>query len=569
MSHYNLRKRKRHVEIFFQDPKSEESSSEGSSDSPDESLSESSEECFDLDSILIGTVVNRMKNRYGDDIDLSDSDLRGIVSNAIKDSANDILEEYPVKPGDKTWKLELTQDEIDVLEPKLRELREEIEHETPTMADILRSNIPKSEKKKIIQQYDIMKNTDPYTPEMLNSIHNITKRINNETFFNTRGISVEEFEEKDKALKAKITQNDIELKARIFNLDTDESTKVRIYTIYTDMTNQQKGSSEYANLRQKLMWTLSLPYRRLKITDMSTQSVSEYCNKVYESLNSKLYGLYNIKEKLMHIVNNRIYNPKTKAMLALEGGPGLGKTAIASALAESLDLPFERISLGGMTDPSVLKGSDGVWVGAEPSIILQILKRMTYANGIILFDEVDKLSGPKGKAVQNALLHITDYTQNGEFQDLYLNDFSHDLSSIWFMFAMNNSDWISPIFRDRLWIEKVNPYHRNEKIKIIQIHLLPKILKSVGLEKDTCSITEKACIRLIESNETDSIRPLERYIADIVSKLNMLRSRLGAKNTFDLSYDLPDFTGFPYVITDTTVDNLTDIIPRKFNGMYV
>ena len=60
-------------------------------------------------------------------------------------------------------------------------------------------------------------------------------------------------------------------------------------------------------------------------------------------------------------------------------------------MAKVLHIPFEKISVGGLDDAALLKGSDKVYNSASPSIILQILSRMKTSNGIIMFDEVDKL----------------------------------------------------------------------------------------------------------------------------------------------------------------------------------
>ena len=55
-------------------------------------------------------------------------------------------------------------------------------------------------------------------------------------------------------------------------------------------------------------------------------------------------------------------------------------------------------------------------------------KDSVYKNGILFFDEYDKVSS--NKSIMSTLLHITDFGQNHEFVDNYLADLKIDLSSI-------------------------------------------------------------------------------------------------------------------------------------------
>lgn len=52
------------------------------------------------------------------------------------------------------------------------------------------------------------------------------------------------------------------------------------------------------------------------------------------------------------------------------GGPGLGKTTISSSIAKALNRKFYNISLGGVTDSSVLKGHRRTYIGAYSGKII-------------------------------------------------------------------------------------------------------------------------------------------------------------------------------------------------------
>jgi len=432
------------------------------------------------------------------------------------------------------------------------QLKKSIENDIPTLNQILSSQLPRSKKKEAIKLYNVMIHTDIFSLERIKLEKHIENLLSSEKYFIESKLNIEEFEKKEKEYKRKAVLSDVELQAKIFNLDASEEVKIRTYELYLKMKTHEVGSSEAASFKDKIVWATSLPHRRLKISNLNGLTPSQYCDSVRRRLDEKLYGLLDVKENIIRMVNNRLYNPKAEAMLGLKGHPGVGKTAIAQSLSYALDLPFERISLGGMVDASIFRGSDNVWVGSTPSIILQILKRMTFANGVILFDEIDKL----GPEIQHALLHITDYTQNKDFQDLYLNEFPHDLSNIWFMFAMNSVDTLDPALLDRIEIIEVRAYSKAEKVQIIQKYLLPKHLKSLGIPDNGCSITKAACRTLINKTKSASIRPLSKNLSEVLSKINQMRSRLDEESEFPLSYDLPNFHGFPYEIKSEDINKL-------------
>src|SRR5581483_10743217 len=108
-------------------------------------------------------------------------------------------------------------------------------------------------------------------------------------------------------------------------------------------------------------------------------------------------------------------------------------------LAKALDIPFVQISMGGCRDSSFLDGHSYTYEGSQPGILVKSLCRMGSKNGIIYFDEIDKLEETAhGREVMWTLLHIWDPTQNMEFRDKYLDELTVDLSHIWFMFSMND-----------------------------------------------------------------------------------------------------------------------------------
>ena len=171
-------------------------------------------------------------------------------------------------------------------------------------------------------------------------------------------------------------------------------------------------------------------------------------------LDSKLYGLDKVKERILEFYCAMINNPYyKKKFIALVGPPGVGKTMLAQSIAESMNLPYDQISFGSIKDASVLTGHSSTYIGARPGIFVNILKKSKLLNPVVLLDEVDKISNSsEGMSVNSVLLHVLDNSQNKRFQDMYMPEIHLDLSNIFFILALNNLDNIDPILRDRIHV---------------------------------------------------------------------------------------------------------------------
>ena len=124
---------------------------------------------------------------------------------------------------------------------------------------------------------------------------------------------------------------------------------------------------------------------------------------------------------------------------------------------------------------------------------------------------------------------------------------------------MNDESKLDPALRDRLNIVEIPSYTRNDMVQIIKRHTLPETLTDKGLGSDAISLTDDA-INALLNHLADEIgnggmRPVERAINDIVSKLNLAnslqyapRSSSSNEDTLPLTFKLMDFHGFPYTV---------------------
>jgi ATP-dependent Lon protease len=445
----------------------------------------------------------------------------------------------------------------------------------PTIYDLLKVNMPFKTKCELMDSIIILGNVHPETVEYLGLKTSILDKINKYKKFPYVEKTYIKYNLMEKKLE-KNECNEIPLKYKILGSDMNFSNKTIIYNKYKHWSNLSEHSSERPKLLNWINTALSLPndFTSLPVGIMDDNVIiSKYLYDVKYKLNLSIYGMENVKEQILCIINNKITNPKlVGSALALHGVQGVGKTKIIQALADAINIPFTSIPLGGATDSSFLIGYNFCYEGSVTGSIISSIIKMKTLNGIIFFDEIDKISKTRhGDEISKSLLHITDFTQNHSFTDRYLgNDIKINLSNMWFIYSLNYAEIIDKTLIDRIPIINVDGYNKQQKYEMANKYLLPDALKNINIKKDDIIFSNNALLYLIDEtnkmyststkdkNGNTGVRKLKDAIHNIVTKLNFLKNCIlpdGTYGELNISFKIDKFK-LPFVVERHHIDTL-------------
>ncbi|KAK6744779.1 hypothetical protein RB195_011478 [Necator americanus] len=333
---------------------------------------------------------------------------------------------------------------------------------------------------------------------------------------------------RSRRIPQKTTKNSTdELESKLQNAGLPDSVKDRVWADFERLKGTGQNNSEQHVLTSYLELVASLPWSK-----STPESID--IKKARELLDASHSGMDNVKKRVLEFLAVRkLSNSVTGPILCFAGPPGIGKTSIAKAIAQSLGRNFERISLGGIRDESDIRGHRRTYVAAMCGRIIQALKHAGSNNPLILLDEVDKLYSGIHGSPSAALLEVLDPEQNNSFTDHYLN-LPFDLSNVLFIATANDLSKIEGPLADRMEIIEMTGYSTNEKIEIAQRHLIPRQLLQHGICPDHLRIQTDALRVMIEDYTRESgVRQLERAIA-ATCRFVALRIAEGARDENDV-----------------------------------
>ena len=268
--------------------------------------------------------------------------------------------------------------------------------------------------------------------------------------------------------------------------------------------------SDYSVQRSYLELILDLPWNEYTNDDFDLSKANKILNRDH-------FGLEEVKKRIIeHLAVLKLKGDMKSPIICLYGPPGVGKTSLGKSIAEALGRKYQRVSLGGLRDEAEIRGHRKTYIGAMPGRIIKAIKKAESSNPVFVLDEIDKVTRDSHGDPSSALLEVLDPEQNQQFHDNYL-ELEYDLSKVLFVATANSLSTIQPALRDRMEIIEISGYTIEEKVKIAQKHLLPRLLKAHGVGKSKLILSDSMLEKIVDQYTRESgVRGLEKMISKII-----------------------------------------------------
>lgn len=303
-----------------------------------------------------------------------------------------------------------------------------------------------------------------------------------------------------------------EFTSRMKKLNPPAFIKKRFDNELKKLNMLDQNSPEYGGTRNYLDILTTIPWGQYAKEEIDLDRAKEILDRDHE-------GLKDVKDRIIEFLAlAKLKGTVAGSILLFVGPPGVGKTSIGKSIAQALNRPFFRLSLGGVNDESVIKGHRRTYVGSMPGKFVQALRDTEVMNPVIMLDEIDKMTSSYHGDPSSALLETLDPEQNNSFVDNYLDE-KIDLSKCLFICTANTTDTIQAPLLDRMDPIRLSGYILQEKLAIAKKHLLPKGLEKAGLSKTQFKMTDAVLKKVIEEYARESgMRSTERAISKLIRK---------------------------------------------------
>lgn len=343
---------------------------------------------------------------------------------------------------------------------------------------------------------------------------------------------------------------------QILNTPVSVGQKNTMLKTYTGLILSRTPEKKLKTWFESLMTIPFGKYKGINIKDIKPKKVKSFLDNLQTVMDQAVHGHNDAKRHILQMMGQQVRNPNSKGnMLGIWGPPGNGKTTIIKeGIAKAMDKPFIFISLGGATDSSFLEGHSYTYEGSIYGRIADGLITSKCMDPIIYFDELDKISKtPKGDEISNILVHLTDPVQNTHFRDKYFHGIDIDLSKATMIFSFNDPHNVNPILLDRITTIETKYLLLPQKIFIAQNHLLPDMIKEMGMKPGDIVIDNETITFIIDNwTHEGGVRKLKSILYSIVREVNI--ANLTKVTICNQDVNLP---------FNVTIDNVKIILKHK------
>lgn len=312
-------------------------------------------------------------------------------------------------------------------------------------------------------------------------------------------------------------------KEKVRALNCSDEIREKLLSECDKLSKMQGTSVDASIIRSYLDTALSIKFGTYTVDNLDVVRAEKILDEDH-------YGLEKVKERFVEMLAVKAKTDDLKGqIICLVGPPGVGKTSIVRSVAKAMGRKYVRMSLGGVSDESEIRGHRKTYVGAMPGRIVNALIQAKSFNPIILLDEIDKLGKDYKGDPASALLEVLDPEQNNSFRDNYM-EIPIDLSKVLFITTANDTSTIPGPLYDRMEVIELVSYTQREKEIIAKNHLIKKQIKLHGLTGNNIRFTDEAVEALINSYTSEAgVRKLEQVIASVCRKSVLLLEKNGLK----------------------------------------